>query len=70
MDHYITKSLLGKILGANSVHKYSKDVIHCSPTLDQKANPFGEYESRIPVFNWGEPQLVIIIAMYMLPIAI
>jgi hypothetical protein len=51
MDHYITKSLLGKILGANSVHKYSKDVIHCSPTLDQKANPFGEYESRIPVFN-------------------
>jgi hypothetical protein len=67
--HSMTKSLLGKIFGATNVHKYNKEVTHCSPILDQKANPFGVYESKIPVFSCGEPQLVIIIAMYMLPIA-
>jgi hypothetical protein len=47
----MTKSLLGKIFGATNVHKYNKEVTHCSPILDQKANPFGVYESRITVFS-------------------
>jgi hypothetical protein len=44
-------------------------VPHCSPTLDQKAKPLGLYESIMVSLNFGEPQLVIIMAMYMLPIA-